>query len=174
MPVIKGAASIHGMTAQKRTTFINQITEELSGKLTENGPVIFEIPLGPPDQIDVLIVWDAWEQVSAQDRADIVLAAYKKRKEQRRIAQALGVTYSEAIQQGVLPYSVQPMARANEADPEKLKSAMLSEGGFRLPGGKVELRFPTMDLAMEAHRRLYERLPRGYWGVVQTVATIED
>ena len=97
----------------------------------------------------------------------MILAAYKGSKVQ--IAQALGVTYQEAIEQQVLPYAVVPMIRRGELNDEDVKKAMLAEGGFALENGKVDLRFPTMPLAEQAHKRLTDALPKGYWSIVQTV-----
>ena len=44
---------------------------------------------------------------------------------------------------------------------------MLAEGGIEGAAGKVELRFPTMAMAQAAHQRLCDKLPRGYWSIVQ-------
>jgi hypothetical protein len=170
MPVIRGEAVVSVITAEQRKNVVDQLARELSGETTPNGPVIFEIPFEPPHKFDVLVVWDAWAPFSSEDRSSIILGAYKEQSP--RIAQALGVTYQEAIEQQVLPYVVVPMVRHGEIDPEELKRAMIAEGGLILANGKVELRFPTMALAEQAHRRLSDRLPKGYWSIVQTVASL--
>jgi hypothetical protein len=170
MPVFRAEAVATVITAERRRTVIDQLARELSGETTPNGPVIFEIPFQPPDKFDVLVVWDAWEPFSSEDRSNIILEAYKELRP--KIAQALGVTYQEAIEQQVLPYSVVPMVRHGEVDGEELKKAMIAEGGFVLASGKVDLRFPTMALAERAHRRLSDKLPKGYWSIVQTVAPV--
>ena len=97
----------------------------------------------------------------------MILAAYNG--SQAQIAQALGVTYQEAIEQQVLPYAVMPMLRRGEIHEEDVKNAMLAEGGIVRENGKVDLRFPTMALAEQAHRRLADALPKGYWSIAQTV-----
>lgn len=61
------------------------------------------------------------------------------------------------------------MMRRGEIDEEAVKEAMLAEGGFPLENGKVDLRFPTMPLAEQAHRRLADALPKEYWSIVQAV-----
>lgn len=101
----------------------------------------------------------------------MILAAYNGSTLQ--VAQALGVTHPEAIEQQVLPYSVVPMMRRSEINEEDVKQAMLAEGGFALPNGKVDLRFPTMALAEQAHKRLADALPKGYWSIVQTVGYVQ-
>jgi hypothetical protein len=132
--------------------------------------VIFEIPLEQQDRMDVLVVWDAWTDLRSEDRSSIILDAYQD--QQQAIAQALGVTYQEAIEQQVLPYAVLPMTRDGEIDPEAMKKAMLAEGGFLLDNGKIDLRFPTMAMAQVAHQRLCDRLPKGYWSIVQVVSPV--
>jgi hypothetical protein len=42
----------------------------------------------------------------------------------------------------------------------------------QLSNGKVELRFPTMAMAEEAHQRLSERLPGGYWSILETIGQV--
>ena len=88
------------------------------------------------------------------------------------VAQALGVTYAEAMEQQLLPYAVVPMVRRGEFDPATVRQAMLDEGGVSLPGDKVDLRFPSMSMAEAAHRRLCQKLPQGYWSIVQTADSV--
>lgn len=170
MPVIRGQSRTTALTAQQRQALLQQLKNERDGKATPNGPLVFEIPLEQSDRIDVLVVWQAWENLRSEDRTSLVVEAYKDLEE--RIAQALGVTYQEAIEQQVLPYAVIPLTRRGEADAAEVRKAMLEEGGIPLPGDKVDLRFPTMAMAEAAHRRLCDRLPKGYWSIVQTVAPI--
>jgi hypothetical protein len=172
MPVIRGQALVSVITAEQRQNVAEQLAKELAGEPTQGGPVIFEIPLEQQDRIDVLVVWEAWKPFSSTDRSNMILAAYKK-DPKVQIAQALGVTYSEAVEQQVLPYAVVPMIRRGELDEEEVKKAMLVEGGFALENGKVDLRFPTMPLAEQAHQRLTDALPKGYWSIVQTVGYLQ-
>lgn len=167
MPVIRGRAHVSVITAEQRQSVAQQLALELTGVPTPSGPVIFEIPFEPQDRIDVLVVWDAWQPFSSTERSDMILAAYNG--SQAQIAQALGVTYQEAIEQQVLPYAVMPMLRRGEIHEEDVKNAMLAEGGVARENGKVDLRFPTMALAEQAHRRLADALPKGYWSIAQTV-----
>jgi hypothetical protein len=170
MPVIRGQARVSANTAEQRQKVAQQLAEELAGEHTPSGPVIFEIPFEQQDRIDVLVVWDAWNPFTTTDRSNMILDAYKDSKVQ--IAQALGVTYNEAIEQQILPYAVVPMTRPGEINEEEMKKAMLAEGGFELTNGKVDLRFPAMSLAEQAHKRLADALPRGYWSIAQTVGYI--
>jgi hypothetical protein len=171
MPVFRVQAQASVITAEQRKQVAEQLAKELSGQPTPNGPIIFEIPLESQGRIDVLVVWEAWKPFSSTDRSNMILEAYKDTKLQ--IAQALGVTNQEAVEQQVLPYAVLPMIRRGEVNEDEVREAMLAEGGILLDNGKVELRFPTMSLAEQAHRHLTDALPKGYWSIVQTVGYIQ-
>jgi len=173
MPVIRGQAQVSVITAEQRKQVADQLAKELSGQQTLDGPVIFEVPFEQQDRIDVLVVWDAWKPFSSTERSSMILDAYKTVGSKVQIAQALGVTYQEAIEQQVLPYAVLPMIRRGEVNEDDVKKAMLAEGGFALSDGKVDLRFPTMLLAEQAHKRLADTLPKGYWSIVQTVGYLQ-
>lgn len=168
MPVIRGQLQESVVTDEQRRQAAEQLENELSGQQTLNGPVIFEIPFEQQERIDVLVVWDAWRPFRSTERSDMILAAYQKLGAPSPIAQALGVTYQEAIEQQVLPYAVVPMVRRGELDEEQVKQSMVAEGAFTLPDGKVDLRFPTLALAEQAHKRLTDALPQGYWSIVQS------
>jgi hypothetical protein len=166
MPVIRLTPTAPAFRREQRQALLDQLSRELAGQATEKGPVVFEIPLDQTDKMDVLVVWEAWKDVPSEIRSDVILEAYKDKKD--TISQALGVTYQEANDQNLLPYAVLPMARRGEVDPETLKAAMLKQGGFALEGGKVDLRFPTRTMAQEAHRRLCDEVSKGYWSMVQS------
>jgi hypothetical protein len=165
MPVIRLTPAAPAFRRENRQALLDQLVSELAGHATDKGPVVFEIPLIHSDKMDVLVVWEAWQDVPSEVRSDIILEAYKDKKD--AISQALGVTYYEANDQNLLPYAVLPMARGGEVDPETRKAAMLKQGGFALEGGKVDLRFPTRTMAQEAHRRLCDEVPKGYWSMVE-------
>jgi len=169
MPVIRSQTPVARVSAEQRRRVAEQLEKELSGEQTQGGPVIFEIPFEHQDRIDVLVVWDAWKPFGSEERSNLVSEAYENIGSSGRIAQALGLTYQEAVEQQVLPYSVVPMGR-RDMNVESAAKAMLAEGGFALGNGRVELRFPTMPLAEQAHKRLTDAMPDGYWSIVQTVA----
>jgi hypothetical protein len=170
MPVIRGTPTATVLTAERRSALVEQLAHELSGKRVPNGPVIFEIPLKESGRIDVLVVWEGFDGLASEDRTSSIVESYKD--QERNIAQALGVTYHEAMEQHLLPYAVIPMNRRGEADPARLRDAMLEEGAISIPQDKVDLRFPTMTMAEAAHQRLCDRMPEGYWSIVQTLAPV--
>src|SRR5258708_6114409 len=166
MPVIRLTPVAPAFRREQRQTLLDQLSREIAGPPTETGPVVYEIPLDQSDKMDVLVVWEAWKDVPSEVRSNVILEAYKDKKD--KISQALGVTHQEAIDQSLLPYAVLPMTRRGEVDPETLKAAMLKQGGFALEGGKVDLRFPTRAMTQEAHRRLCDELPKRYWSMVES------
>lgn len=171
MPVIRSQDQASIITPEKRRELIKQLKSELEGKSAPGGPVIFEIPLPDQNRIDVLVIWSSWKPINSTDRSNMIVEAYKNSK--IKIAQALGATYAEAIEQNLLPYSVLPMVRQGEASEKELRNAMLAQGGIALENGKVDLRFPTMFLAEQAHRHLADSLPKGYWSIAHTVGYIQ-
>jgi hypothetical protein len=170
MPVIRGTSKSASLTSERRKMLRDELVGELSGKASPDGPLIFEIPLEQSDKIDVIVVWNAFDGIRTEDSTGLILEAYRDRKDE--ISLAMGLTYDEAIAQHLLPYAVAPMMRRGKANPAALKKAMLEEGGFALPNGKVELRFPTMAMAEAAHKRLTEQLPGGYWSILETVGQV--
>lgn len=168
MPVIKGKSGRQTLDADRRRTLLESLRSELAGTGKSGGPLIFEIPLEPLDKIDVMVVWKDWRGIRSEDRSDLIFEAYGKPRRQE-IAQALGVTYDEAMGQNLLPYSVSPLTREGDEDPDKIRQAMLDLGAMTLPGDLVQLRFPTLPMAEDAHRQLCKQLPRGYWTIIQDV-----
>lgn len=173
MPVIRLTATATVFKREDREAMLAQLEQEITGEVTEGGPVIFEIPLTGTDKFDALVIWNKWKDkdVASQTRSEMILTAYQDKKD--KIAQALGVTYKEAIDQNLLPYAVVPMVRKSEVSRDQLISAMRRYGGFPTEGDRVELRLPTMEIAREVHQKLVDELPKGYWSIVQTPDRID-
>jgi len=173
MPVIRQTATGLVLKSEDRAALTAQLAEELAGNATEDGPVIFEIPVSEGKKIDVVVVWEKWKEkaVPSQTRSDIILAANGKK--QNKIAQPLGVTYREAMEQNLLPDAVVPMTRKNEVPTEQLKHVMKQHGGFVLEEDKVDLRFPTLEMAQDAHAKLVDELPKAYWSIVHSIGPME-
>jgi hypothetical protein len=147
---------------------------------TEDGPVIFEIPLGT-ECFDVLVVWQKWAELHSEARTSLILEAYGDQQE--KIAQASGATYEEAIQQQLLPYTIvstfekEPKfallaCGKDENEVKKLMArigdAKRANGGIALPDGRVELRFPTRAMLDDVFTRLKatDTNHEFYWSVV--------
>ena len=192
MPVIRPTHQGRPL-ANLREPLVNAIARELTGESTYDGPVIFEMPTGRESEIDVIIVWDAWRAIPPAERSSIIHAAYQKHArnvtdamistDQDRIHHqpivpelpktAIGATKEESFSSGLLPFGVNPMARPDEVDPGVLRQLMIEAGGIVSPAG-VQLRFPTSQLAADAHDFLMKQMPQGHWGIVETVDSVES
>jgi hypothetical protein len=164
MPVIRGRSNETNLPDERKTSLLDRLVAERAGKAAPGGPVIFEIPLDQTDKLDVMVVWDEWEKVQSEDRTHLIKEAYKDKADD--LALALGVTFQEAIEQGVLPYRVRfRFGPQPEFTEEEVRDARLAVGGFVGPEGTIELRFPTRTTAEEAVLQLKARLPGSQWMV---------
>lgn len=173
MPVIRGRFTTRALTPEQRAHLREQLLDEFSGRGTPDGPLIFEIPLEQSDRFEVIVIWNEFEGVRAEDRELVILEAYDELA--KRPSMALGVTAREADEQNLLPYMVfsgtEALAAMGEpvsvapADLAEWHAAMIDEGGIVRDNRKVDLRFPTRAMAEDAQARLAERLPRARWSV---------
>src|SRR5438552_21437 len=158
MPVIRGRLNASKLPDNRRTSLLQRLVGEREGKAAENGPVIFEIPLDQPDKLDVMVVWDEWEGVRSEDRSQLIKDAYQDKAD--ALALALGVTRTEAFDQGLLPYRVRSrFGKEPRCSDEEFAAAALAVGGFPQSDGHIALRFPTQTIAEEAVQQLKQRLP---------------
>jgi hypothetical protein len=163
MPVIRGQSNVTKLPEERRSALLARLVAEREGRGEEGGPVLFEIPLEQSDRIDVVVAWEEWEGVRSEDRTWIITEAYKDRAEV--LALALGVTFDEAVAQGVLPFRLR-LARGPEAVPEAdLRRAELAVGGLATPAGEIQVRLPTRSMAEAAAQELMQRLPGSLWMV---------
>jgi hypothetical protein len=151
------------------------LKKEIAGETIFGGPVVFEISAGT-ECFDVIVVWEQWVSVSrSEDRTALILDAYAEDKRQR-IAQALGVTYDEAVLEQLLPYVVvsqfehekmRLLAFRDKADDvlRRIRTAKREQGGFDLPNGNVELRFPTREMAEQVQIALLQKHRELNWWV---------
>ncbi len=167
------------VSKDRRESLLKTLKTERQHPSPSGEPMIFEIPVEELDRIEVLVVWQDWEGVPSAERTNVILEAYEDQRE--KLAQAVGVTYEEAMQQQLLPYSIESvldrpkllsLMRLGPKEQQKLRedihNAMLQEGGIRRVGDKVELRFPAKKMAEKAHARLFERFRDGYWSIANT------
>lgn len=191
MPVIRVGDKI-ALPASVHDSLLERLKNEIEGQSTENGPVIFEIPLERHEGegheiIDVLVVWEEWRGVLSEDRSSLILEAYGDKRE--KIAQPLGVTYEEAIQQQLLPYKVASrfevdksflywVCRGPDCKKENIldtvQEAKHSIGGVVLPNDKLELCFPTLAMAESVCNSLLrdERYGKLYWMILPSTSLL--
>jgi hypothetical protein len=175
MPVIRTKPEPVALSSERHRELVGQLSRELAGKPTRGGPVIFEIPLDQRDEVDVFVVWQAWEGLRWEDRSSVILEAYQGLP--TKVAQPLGVTYDEAVQQGLLPYAIEPnVHRGEKADEGRLRDALLKQGAIELPdrGGTIRLLFPNRRMAESACDDLRKAVPEADWSIVQNVGSVQE
>jgi hypothetical protein len=164
MPVIRSKLGGQALPENKKEVLLNHLVAELEGNESPVGPVIFEMPISQSDNIDVMVIWQDWQDVRPEDRATLIKEAYKDKADY--LSLTLGLTLEEAIQEGVLPYRVRPRFQEQpEFSEDVMQSALLSVGAFQGPEGKIIMRFPTQETAETACQRLSEKLPGSVWVV---------
>jgi hypothetical protein len=144
-----------------------------SGKIM---PYILEEEVPATGLRSVTVIWDRWKEVSDEDRADVILAAYESaegKKYADTIAMPTGLTPIEAHALGYLPFKVESLRhkgdRVTEADYRK---ALAVEAGRTLLGKHAnELRYPRSEEAHDACSRMTKTLPGSQWGVVEELRT---
>jgi hypothetical protein len=166
MPIIRGRFREPSITTERRQSLVQRLAAERKGEAAPGGPVIFEIPLPQPNLVDIVVIWEEWKDVAPQLRNQLIEECYSG--SDVSIALALGLTYAEALEQGVLPYRVRLEGQTSKSYPkEEFDKAARMAGGFA-GEGDVELRFPTIANAQEAIRLLQEQLPGTQWKVLAT------
>ena len=146
-----------------------RLASELRDSKDSGQPMIVE-RLFPSDKMSVQVLWDAWDRVPMENRAAVILRAYRlagERDADGRIALASGLTVPEARNSGMLPFAVIPALRKGDpVTPQQCRQAMLDEGAsVLLVADKPQLRFATAGQAEAAIRRLDARLAgsEGVW-----------
>jgi hypothetical protein len=159
---------------------VKELADELKHDSESSQPVIDEEHFPKTGKIRVNVLWDKWDKVPHEKRPDVILKAYETaegEKVRENIVLAVGLTFPEAYESGMLPFQVIPVLRkGDKVSAEDCLSAMRAEGASELfPNGKPELRFTTREAAEASVRRLSERLPGSepVWVILQEVGRIE-
>lgn len=157
------------------------LVEELKSNRESGQPVIHEHHFSRTGKMKVTVLWDRWENVPHEERAEIIRKAYTEVDGadcEAKLALLVGLTFPEAYEAGMLPFAVIPLLRKGDTvSPSDCIEAMRSEGATQLfIGGKHELRFLTEAEAEKASQRLVKRLPgsEAVWTVVGEVGRIES
>ncbi len=145
---------------------IDELQQELLNPASGGLPLILENAVGDTDNFNVYVIWDRWIGLSQAHRQRVIRSTYQRLHptEWEKVPVAMGLTFREAIDQGVLPIRIVQNLRRSESHlplqlAEELRMAMLNEGAVELTDGRVELRFPTRDDASEVFQRLAHRFP---------------
>jgi len=174
---------ISGMTPIKPSGEFSDLLEalvhELRSKNDSGQPVIHEYHFAKTGKMKATVLWDRWEHVPFEERADLIRRAYLKVESEsfvENLALLVGLTFPEAHEAGMLPYQITPLIR--KVDPVTLqqchKTMVLEGASLLFPGGKPELRFATQAEAESARTRLIRQLPGSepVWTILEEVGLV--
>jgi hypothetical protein len=163
-------------SSPKYAKLVKKLVEELKGDRVGVQPVILEVQIPATGSRHVRVIWDEWERIDDEQRSLIIVEAYTKlegEEVEEQLTVADGVTPTEALALGLLPFKIVPMRKRDDPIPlEEYRKAQLNEGKTTVLGPKAEeLRYPLLEDAEAGMRRLQEALPDSHWSVVQEVGT---
>ena len=174
---------IRGMTPEAKPLdpeLLSRLVAELKSGGQTGQPLIDEVHLPESGAIRAMVIWDLWSGVKDDDRTRVILEAYDQvegSEYRAKIANAVGLTVSEAIDAGVLPFQVVPNVRKHDSvSSANCYQAMIEEGGSLGRDIKPRLRFITLEDAQACRERLIHRLPRSdtVWMVSRVVGELAD
>ena len=153
----------------------SRLVAELRSPHPFGQPLILEEDFARTRLIGVTVVWDDFEPRSDLQRSTLILNAYEQvfgKEHKDRIGFAVGYTEPEAVESGLLPFTVSPHLR--KSDPlelrDKCRAAMIELGASDLwKKGYPRLRLPTEELANRYFEELIRRVPGSeeVWAVVK-------
>src|SRR5947208_3307345 len=110
----------HIQTFQRRHRRHGEFVAQLVPEFTANGPapqpLILEERLPDIPSRRLQIIWDAWRDLSYEQRSEVILDAYRQvegAEAADEVTIATGATAEEALGLGLLPYGVVPSPRTN-------------------------------------------------------------
>jgi hypothetical protein len=154
------ASRVSGLTR----TLVNSLKSARPGLQ----PIVYEDHFRETGTYHVLVIWDKFKGVSSVNRTNLILDAYERTNPARvpKISVALGMTPSEAIDIGMLPFAVISVAKKGEVDEAKMKKLLLESGAVKTADG-LQLRFRSLDDAQQSYRRIQKVLPGPFWALSQ-------
>jgi hypothetical protein len=155
---------------------VKRLAQELKSPGEGAQPLILEQIIESTGSRHVHVVWDRWQEIPDEQRSAIIEEAYRQAEGPQRAAEitlASGVTPPEALVLGLLPFKLVSIRQRDDAKPTlaAYKKAITGEVAATLLGPKAEeLRYPRLEDAEAAKRRLEKTLPASQWTIVQEVA----
>jgi hypothetical protein len=149
---------------------VRELQLELQNNREFGQPLILEEPFARSEELRITVVWDKFDGIDDDERARIILAAYQRSDAPpTKIAVALGLTFPEAADDGLLPYDVVPNWRASDpVSLERCFGAMKKLGASTLRNPiEPELRCATAEQAGACVSQLVQVLPesKGIWKI---------
>jgi len=157
-----------------------RLAQELQGHTTADPPVVHEVHVQPSNTLHVIVVWDRWADVPQPDRGRVIMDAYRALDRATpgdapradRITMAMGATWEETEQLGLLPFRITPNYRRGEVDDGQVREAMLRAGAVELTNGRIILAFAFPQAADHTFHSLQEQLPQAHWSLNTVMARV--
>ena len=165
-------------TVRRAKALIEKLAAALQRPAALQGdPLVVENRIAQTKSVHVVVIWDAWNDLSPAERSKNIIDAYAKAKRARgaTITVAMGLTSEEALRMRFLPYSIVTTRRqGDKASLDELAKAMDGAGGIVVKvGSSMQLRFATLEQAEDAYRHLSQEVPGPYWAIVQEQSAAE-
>ena len=160
-----------GIVSTDHPKLVSRLVEELK-KSAGDGPYILEEVHVPIDSRHVHVIWDKWRGIREEERSKIIYEAYADLEGEdatSNITIASGITPRDALALGMLPYVVRPTKDNGRHTRAGHQEIIDDEAKNTLLGSGEELRYPTLEDAEAARRRLEQHMPDASWCVVQEV-----
>jgi hypothetical protein len=159
-------------TKTRSSKHTETLVQELAASLARAGlrytePFVIENVIPQVGRAHVVVIWDRWIGLPAEQRSRVILDAYERtnRLDGVTIMVAMGLTADESLRQGFLPYSIITVPQKGERlSIKELEAAMSNVGGILVRVGEsIGLWFPTRETAEAAYRKLGEEVPGHIW-----------
>jgi hypothetical protein len=169
------------VAATKKPGMYDLLTKLLRDRLKDDLdrptlPLVVENRALSGRSIHLLVIWDAWRDLSNIERSSVILDAYALvHGKEPMPAVAIGVTASEAISLGYLPFRIAPLVRKTDGlSLAKLEKVMQKAGGVPVRvGDALDIRFATSAQAANAYRSLQSEVPSPVWTLIEERPAVE-
>lgn len=159
---------------------VEELAAELKSDRETGGQPLIEEEHFKTGAVRVLVIWDRWEHVLQEDRAEIISKGYELafgNEIRDKIGLAIGLTVPEAQASGLLPFEVIPALRRSDPVSElDCFEALKAEGASNLFDDHKPHLFARTEADAESYRkRLIKRLPESepIWLVRMDVGTAQ-
>src|SRR5438132_8664011 len=102
----------------KHERYVKKLTQEFRTSSQNVQPIILEEQVPSTKSRHVRVIWDAWKELTDEQRSDVIVDAYMQAEGPEAAAEitlAEGVTPQEALALGILPFKVVPARSKTES-----------------------------------------------------------
>lgn len=156
--------------AVARHPLVSRLADRIAAPLDLEEPYIVQDRVPQTKSRHAVVIWDAWADMDRAERGRVIAEAFRDAGVHDAVRVAAGLTQQEALGMGYLPYQIVANWKKSDGEPilKALKSAIQQTPGVHVrTGSSVQLRYPTLEYAQEAYRRLSAAVPGPYWTIIK-------